>query len=367
MGRSVTHRKVSGGGLPLVARLMLLAAVVVLGGLALFTASGGMGRALAAIGSSLSGAIDALTATPTPRPSDPLVLDSPILGVPDEPYTNVPTADLSITVPAEFVGRTDTRIRIYQALGDQAAEPIEDVGMPSLTPQVVVPVALVKGANTFTVALLGPSGEESEPSASVRYVLDQEPPKVSLASPRNNATVNGRVVTLVGKTQARSDVTARNEANNQTAAVTAGTDGAFTLSLPLAAGTNGITISSIDPAGNQGELVVAVLRGSGKLTAGLSVTIYRISRKLLPEPIELGVLVNDPDGRPLEGALVTFTLSVPGIQTITSDATTGGDGRATFQTTIPRGATVGQGIATVLVKTEDLGTASDATVVTVTR
>lgn len=364
----MTHRKIERGrGLPIVARLLLIVAVVVLGGLVLVTASGGLGRAFAAIGASLSSALDSLTATPTPQASAPFVSDAPILGVPGEPYTNEPTADLEITVPPEVVGRTDTKLRIYLALGDQAAVPVDEIAVPAQTPRVVVPVQLTKGANTFTVALVGPSGDESEPSASVRYFLDQQPPKITVIAPRPDATVNGRTVKVMGKTQGRSQLAARNEANNASVTGAAAADGTFTLELPIEAGTNGISVTSTDPAGNSGRVVIAVRRGSGKLTAALTSSVYRISRRLLPERIELTVAVNDPDGRALEGARVTFTLSVPGIQTITADAVTAGDGRASFRTTIPRGATVGQGIATVLVRTDEHGNTSDREVVTVAR
>jgi hypothetical protein len=198
-------------------------------------------------------------------------------------------------------------------------------------------------------------------------VFDQSEPRITLASPKDGATVNGRTVELVGKTQGRSQLVARNEANGRSVPGTAASDGTFQLTLPLAPGTNGITITSTDPAGNTGRLVIAVRRGSGRLTAALLSTIYRIRREDLPQSVELSVAVNDPDGRPLEGASVTFTLSVPGIQTITAEATTAGDGRATFRTTIPRGATAGQGIATAHVRTDDHGTVSDQTVVTIVR
>jgi hypothetical protein len=346
--------------------VLLVVAVAALGAIALFTASGGLGRALGAIGSSVSDVLDTLSATPTPAPSEPLVLDAPILGVPDEPYTSQPTVDLVITVPPEVVGEPDTSVRIYLALGEQAPVPVEEVAVPTRTPQLIVPVRLEKGPNTFSVALVGPGDLESEPSASVRYVLDQSAPKITLASPRDGATVNGRVVHLVGKTQGRSQLVARNEANGRSVPGAAAADGTFELSLPMASGTNGITITATDPAGNSGRLVIALRRGSGRLTAALRSSIYRIRRDDLPQTVELSVAVNDPDGRPLEGARVTFTLSVPGIQTITAESTTAGDGRATFRTTIPRGATAGQGIATVLVQAGEDDT-SDQTVLTIVR
>ena len=65
-------------------------------------------------------------------------------------------------------------------------------------------------------------------------------------------------------------------------------------------------------------------------------------------------------GRPLEGATVTFALAVPGVQAVTSKPTkTGGDGAATWKTTIPKGATVGLISVTVIVKTTKYGDTTD--------
>jgi hypothetical protein len=56
---------------------------------------------------------------------------------------------------------------------------------------------------------------------------------------------------------------------------------------------------------------------------------------------------------------------MPGIPTVSIDTTTGSDGTATFKTTVPKGADVGQGSATVLVTTQAYGSAQDYTVITI--
>ncbi|MEA2520251.1 MAG: hypothetical protein QOF49_2331, partial [Chloroflexota bacterium] len=67
----------------------------------------------------------------------------------------------------------------------------------------------------------------------------------------------------------------------------------------------------------------------------------RVSK--LPEPVQLSVTVNDPDGNPLADAQVTFTIAVPGLPPIVSSTlTTSSQGRATFTPTIPKGATPDQ-------------------------
>jgi len=139
------------------------------------------------------------------------------------------------------------------------------------------------------------------------------------------------------------------------------------LSVALATGVNKITITGTDPAGNQSESTLTVRRGSGKLTASLTSSDYRIQRKELPQAVTLSVTVTDPDGLAVDDADVTFTLSIPGIETVTVDGQTNPSGKATFKTTVPKGAELGQGNATVLVTTKDFGSTQDFTVITIAK
>jgi hypothetical protein len=112
-------------------------------------------------------------------------------------------------------------------------------------------------------------------------------------------------------------------------------------------------------------MVLTVRRGNGKLTATLGASAYRISVASLPADLTLRVAVSDPDGNALVGAAVTFTLSIPGIPTVTGDEVTDADGRASFTTSIPAGADPGQGLATVLVSSDQFGSTQDQSVITV--
>ncbi len=366
-GRSTRHHPIQRStGLPGLTRLVLVVALAALGLTVLLSATGVVGRVVAAFGSTVSDALAGLTATPTPRPTVPVVADSPLIAAPPEPYTNQPAIDLVMTLPQDVLGDPDNRVRIYLALPEQDPAPILEVPV-SAGPTLVVPdVELTEGRNDFTATLLGAAGE-SEPSPVVTYILDVAPPPIELTAPKEGETINRAAATLTGKTQGRTALVARNEANAASVTGEAQADGTFELALPLAEGTNGIAITATDPAGNVSELIVSVQRGTGKLSAVLAAEPFRIRRGKLPEPLELRVAVTDPDGRPLEGALVTFTLSVPGIQVVTSEAATAGDGRAVFRTTVPKGATVGDGLATVLVRTEEFGETTDQTVVNVVK
>lgn len=366
-GRLSTRRGPKARRFPLLVRFGLALAVIALGAGVFVVATGGLTRVLGSIGSSVSGFIGNLTATPSPRPTIPMVADPPLIERPSEPYTTLAAIDLVVILPPDVVGAPDTVLRLYLALPDQVAAPILEVAVGTNRRLIIPDVELTDGANDFTATIIGPAGE-SEPSSIVTFVLDVAPPNIILASPADGATVNGPAVDLVGRTQGRTTLVARNEANVTSVTGIAAADGTFKLTLPLAGGTNPITITATDPAGNVASAVVNINRGSGKLTAAVSASAYQFSAKKLPAPIDLAVLVTDPDGRPLEGAQVTFILTIPGIQPVTSDRQTGPDGRATFQTTVPKGATAGQqGGLSVLVTTTAYGNTTARSVIRIVK
>jgi hypothetical protein len=362
---AVRRRVEPRSSLPLPAQILLAAAVVSLGVVTLVGATGGLGRLVSAFGTSLSGILTSVVTSPSPTPAPVAVSRSPLIASPDEPYTNQKRVDLSVSVPTSVAGQSDVRVRVYLALEGQAAAPITEVAV-GLTPKVVVPVDLSTGRNDFTASVIGPGGE-SEPSPVVTYILDTEAPKITISSPKDGAVVNAATVDLVGKVQARSRLLARNDSNGSSITGTSGADGSFTLTLPLATGSNAIKIGATDPAGNGGELGVTVVRGTGALSVALTASTYRISVASLPAAMELVAVVTDPDGRPLRGAVVVFSLTLPKIPAITYEAHTGADGKVTFSTTIPKGVDIGSGLVSVLVNTNSYGQTTDRSVITVVK
>lgn len=350
--------------MPLIGRLIMALALVALGLGVLYVGMGGLGKVVGAVGSMAGGFVAGVTATPSPQPSVATISDAPSVEAPEEPYTSADSTDLVITVPRDVVGDSSARLRIYLALQDQAAVAIDEV--PITGPTTIVPVALTKGVNDFSVTVLDPAGE-SDHSLVIRFIQDSVAPKIAITSPKNGAKVNGKAVTIKGKTQGRTTLIARNDANGASITANALGDGTFSLTLAIAAGTNNITIEGTDPAGNVGTAKLAVKRGTGKLTVSLSASAYQISQRKLPRSIRLSAKVNDPNGRPVAGADVTFTLSIPGIPTVTYDAKTSSSGSATFTTTIPKGADIGKGSAAVLVSSTEFGSVADVTVITITK
>ena len=365
--RLATPRRIERGpGIALPFQLLAGVAVVALGIAVLLVANGGLGKVAGAIGSSFNGLVADLTKTPAPSTSDLLVADAPTLEAPDEPYTNQPSVDLTGTVPAAVVGQAETKIRIYLTLGGANRGVAIEIPVGTSQHFLVPGLTLSKGTNTFTATIVGPTDLESESSPAVSYILDTTKPKITISSPKASAVVNAKTAQIVGKTQARSTLSIRNVTTNATVAGEADANGAFSIAVPIGTGSNKVQVTATDPAGNVNAASVTFRRGTGKLTANVTASFYQIRRSALPEAVRLLVTVTDPDGRALSGASVTFTLAVPGVPAIASSTLkTASNGRASFTTTIPKGATAGQCSVTVIVHTKDLGDTTDRTVITI--
>lgn len=344
-------------------------AVVALGIGVLLVANGGLGKVAAAVGNTFGGLVTDLTKTPAPSVAEAVAADPPTLTAPDEPYTNQPTVDLLGTVPANVVGQADSRIRIYVAIGKGDPGALMDVPIPTAGRQFQVPgVTLANGVNIFTATIIGPDGRQSDASAAVTFIYDKAKPKIVVTSPKAGAVVNAKTVQVVGTTQARSAIRLHNTTTNASVTGAADEKGAFAVTITIGTGANVIEVTATDPAGNATTTSITVRRGTGALTANLAASFYQLKLSKLPEPVRLSVLVNDPDGRPLSGASITFTLAVPGVPAITSSTlTTASTGRASFTTTIPKGATAGQSSVTVIVHTTDFGDTTDHTVIVLAR
>jgi hypothetical protein len=365
--RLAPHRKIErGSAMPIYLRLGMIAGIVVLGGVVLFAGIGVLGRAVAIVSTSFSEAISQVTNSPSPSPSEAIAPNAPALTLPGESYTNQATVDLSGTVPATFAGQEDVTIRIYRQLQDQGSEQLTEIPVGA-TPAFIVPgIELAKGRNDFTATIVGPGGE-SDPSQAITFILDTSKPKITVTKPAKDGVVNGKTVTIIGKTQARSSLVAKNLANNASVTGKAGDDGAFKLVLAVANGPNAIRITATDPAQNQAAVVLNVNRGGGKLRADLTLSRYQFYRKQLPTDVTLTIEVTDPDGHPLDGATVTFTLTPPGVGPITRTMTTDGAGRVRWRTAIPKGASAGRGNASALVHTKDYGNTTTQTFITINR
>ncbi len=348
--------------MPVYLRIAMIMVIVAIGGVIVFAGVGVLGRVVGTVASSFQDAVSKVTTSPSPSPTEAVAPNAPALTVPEESYTNQKTVDLTGTVPSAFIGQDGVSVRIYRALPDQAPEKIDEVPVGQTAGFTVAGVELANGRNDFTATLMGPGGE-SDPSKAVTYVLDKTKPKIVITKPSKTAVVNGKTVTIIGKTQPRSDLVATNEANHASITGTADDAGTFKLILAIANGPNGIRITATDPANNQAAVVINVNRGKGKLTADLTSSKYQFAHGRSYN-IVLTATVTDPDGNPLDGATVTFSLTMPKVAPVTRTLTTDGEGKAKWSVTIPKSGR-GRGGAAILVQTKDYGQTTAQTFLTV--
>ena len=350
------------GKAPLATRTLLALSVIVLAGAAFVVASGGVGPVLASLGAGFSSAFDRLTATPVPTSTELPLTDSPRLAAPQQPYTNEAMVELRVTVPGEVLGDPTATVRIYLALVGLDAVPVIEKAVGATT-GMTIQFELEPGRNDITATLIR-GDDESEHSPIVTWFLDTEPPKITVTSPKNNAALDAVEVTLRGTTQAGTSLVARNAGNGTSIASVAGADGAFAFGMILAPGTNVITISGTDPAGNVGDTTLTLLQGSQEMGARLTASTYRISVSKHPANLQLVVLVTDPSGEPLPGAQAFFTLQIPGLGPISNQLVTGSEGRAVFTTPLVGKLDTGGGVGTVLVTHELYGQSTDRVTLT---
>jgi hypothetical protein len=342
---------------PLVTRTLLGLAVLVLAGAAFIAAVGGFGPVLSALGSGFGAAIDRLVATPVPTSLDLPPTDAPRIASPEQPYTNDPAVDLNVTIPLEAIGDPTAKVRIYLALEGLDPAPVKDVFVQT-TSRMVVPLELTKGRNDITATLFR-GAVESDQSPIVTYFLDLVPPKITVTSPKDGATIDTPDATIKGSTQAGTTLIVRNSANSASITTVAARDGTFELSLPLVPGENQIQIAATDPAGNENTASLKLTQGNTDMRVKLRASSYTISVKHHPRSLQLSVLVTDPSGDPLGGATAFFTLQIPGLPAISNEFVTGADGRAYFTTQLVGDIKTGSGIGTVLVTHETYGEATD--------
>jgi hypothetical protein len=347
---------------PLVLRTLLALSIAVLAGGAFLAASGGIGPVLARLGGGFTSAFNRLTETPVPSQTDLPPTDSPRIAAPGQPYTNQAAIELRVSVPVEVLGDPTAKVRLYLALEGLTATPVVDVPVGT-TSTMVVPFDLTPGRNDISASLFR-AGTESDHSPIVTYFLDQEPPKLTITAPKNNAVIDASEATIKGTTQAGTSLVALNSGNGTSISAAAAQDGTFAFGLPLAPGTNEILITGTDPAGNQATKALKLFQGSREMTVRLSASTYRISVSKHTASLQLVVVVTDPSGAPLPGATAFFTLQLPGLAPISNELVTGADGRAVFTTPLVGTLTVGAGTGTVLVSTETYGESTDRVALT---
>jgi hypothetical protein len=335
---------------PLFAKVFLALALVAMAGATTLAASGVLGGAFSHLGGTVAGIFSAQLngASPTPLPF--IAPDAPRLVLSGTGWTNQSDFEVHGFVPLGLGDQRGYSVRVY-VNGDLAGEsPLR--GTQDFTLTVPIP----DGPSVITATIAGPSGEGAE-SAPLQVVFDDTPPVVKITAPKKGATIKADTVIVKGTTQADSTVTVRNDTNGGRASgIAAG--GAFAIEIGIAGGPNDLHITAVDPAGNSTTSTLSVVGGTGGARATVPLAKSTVTLKSLPAALGASVRVIGADGKVVNGAVVVFTIQIPGIGPVQSPGILTVNGTASFDTQIPKGATKGTGLVTVLVTSDAYGTLS---------
>ena len=352
-------------------KALLALSIVMLGGAILWVGSGQVGPFISSVVKGFGGFVTQVgVVAGSPKPTDaPDLADAPSIEVPEKPYTNQDKVDVTVNVPPAVTGLEGYTVRLYVTLEDEepqllVEEPVGDISVPGALgrrprrrPQRHAgrDHGPGRGERTFGGGDLGARPVQAQGECD----LAQEQRAGQEGRGDRQGQVPGR----------RGDPPPRTPANGAIATVVAGKDNLWETTLAIADGSNAITVTATDPAGNENTddaQRAKGLRPPHRRT--LTSSAYRFKASRLPKSITLTVAVTGPDGRRVAGATALFTISVPGLEAIVSRR--GRDQQraasASFTTTIPAGATPGGGLATVLV-TSGNGTTTDRQVLTITK
>ncbi|HUG48583.1 MAG TPA: hypothetical protein VMP67_09240 [Candidatus Limnocylindria bacterium] len=315
----------------------------------------GAALALLLLGGSLalaSGALDG-NRTPGQGPADPraspaAIPPAPVLLPVEQSLVAAAQIDLQVELPSQLAAREGYRLRVY--VNDEL---VQERRLPAGETADLAGVPLRQGPNWITAAIHGPGGESLH-STALLVERDDQPPLITLSAPDPARGVFTEQVSLRGQTEPHALLTVRNATTDQALEVEADGAGRFQLRLTLAMGQNAITLRSRDLAGNRSRATLRLRRVESRAEIGLEVTPAELSLEELPAPLRLVARIRGLRGEPLDGAQVTFSLSVPGQGTLTY-GTLSSDGLASWDDVrIPAdGARAGHGLATVMVVLPD--------------
>ena len=264
-------------------KALLALSVVMLGGAILWVGSGQVGPFISSVVKGFGGFVTQVgVVAGSPKPTAaPDLADAPSIAVPEKPYTNQDKIDVTVNVPPAVTGVEGYTVRLYVTLEGEDPQLVVEEPVGDISVQVLAAVGLTAGRNDMQAAIMGPAGE-SERSAVATWVLDQTKPKVSVISPKNNAQVKKAVVKVKGKSQAGAEIRLQNATNGAIATTVAGKDNLWETTLAIADGSNAITVTATDPAGNENTAKLNVRKGSGRLTANLTSSAYRFKASSCP-------------------------------------------------------------------------------------
>ncbi|MEI6156145.1 MAG: hypothetical protein WCP88_02960 [bacterium] len=187
--------------------------------------------------------------SPTPPPAS-LEPGRPTLSEPTDPVTAAATVTVRGTLPQDLLNQSDAIIRIIITRDDGSVITGAEIKMPKTAGFDVTQIPLLAGSNVIE-AVVVVNGTEGSRSAPITIVRDTSPPDLTITSPKPGAIMNGDAVTVTGKTDKDIDIQVRNETTGTIDSARSTAKGEFALDVSLRNGTNVLTITVTDAAGNQ--------------------------------------------------------------------------------------------------------------------
>jgi len=285
--------------------------------------------------------------SPTPPPAS-VEPGRPTLSEPSQPITAAATITVSGTLPQDLLEKSDAIIRIIITREDGSVITGAEIAMPKTAGFDVTKVPLSAGSNVIE-AVVVVNGAEGTRSAPITVVRDTKAPALTITAPTPGAIMNGDSATVTGKTDKDIDVQVRNETTGTIESVRSTAKGAFSIGIMLRDGTNVLTITATDGAGNQTTKSVEISTSAsvGRISIILNPGTIILSKK----PIEFRVTATATDsiGAPAANVRVCMYVTAPSATPsepvcVTSDV----NGRAAWTYAFPNNFnTEGRGLVTV--------------------
>jgi hypothetical protein len=232
---------------------------------------------------------------------------------------------ISVTVPETVLRPRELTLQILHD-----GEVVQAIARPSPAEEPE-PIELAEGPNRLSARLVGPNGP-GPTATEIEVFLDTKAPSLSIDSPRDHQPVEGERVTVRGESDPGATVVITNRRTDVGKPLTVGPSGSFEGVVALVPGENEIRIRATDLAGNSEVIDRAVERAGAGVRAKISANPRTLSARALPSQVRVIGKLRDRDDRPVKGARVTFTLTIPGQATVRSEEVLSGpDGTATWK------------------------------------
>jgi hypothetical protein len=270
---------------------------------------------------------------------------------PSEPITAAATITVSGTLPQDLLDKSDAIIRIIITRDDGSVITGAEITMPKTAGFDVTKIPLSAGTNVIEAAVVV-NGVEGTHSAPITVVRDTSAPSLTITAPTPGGIMNGDSVTVTGKTEKDIDVQVRNETTGTIEGGRSTTKGAFSIGITLRNGTNVLTITAIDGAGNQTSKSVEISTSAsvGRISIILNPGTIILSKK--PIAFRVTATATDSIGAPAANVRVCMYVTADGLppdpiapgKCTTSDV----NGRAAWDYNFPDNFnTEGRGLVTV--------------------